>query len=76
MSPKLPRVTAEDLLRALRRNGCREARQRGSHIVLVHERKPGIVVVPRHKGQGLPPGLIARILRDAALTPDELRMLL
>jgi predicted RNA binding protein YcfA (HicA-like mRNA interferase family) len=76
MSAKLPRVTAIEILRALRRDGWVEARQRGSHVILPHDVKAGLVVVPMHKGKDLPVGLVSRILTDAGLTADDLRSLL
>ncbi|MBI2941185.1 MAG: type II toxin-antitoxin system HicA family toxin, partial [Chloroflexi bacterium] len=36
MSPRLPRITAAELLRALRRAGWQQHRQTGSHLHLVH----------------------------------------
>ncbi|HLZ10003.1 MAG TPA: type II toxin-antitoxin system HicA family toxin [Chloroflexota bacterium] len=56
MSPKVPRITATELLRAFRRDGWVELRQRGSHVILGHGTKAGLVVVPMHKGQTLPIG--------------------
>ncbi len=76
MSPRLPRITAHDLLRALRRDGWVETRQRGSHRMLRHPEKLGLVVVPMHRGEDIPPGTVARILEDAGLTIDQLRRLL
>ncbi|MGH2461334.1 MAG: type II toxin-antitoxin system HicA family toxin [Chloroflexota bacterium] len=64
------------MLRALRKDGWREDRQGGSQVILVHAIKPGVVVVPLHKGKDLPTGLTGKILKDAALTADDLRRLL
>ncbi len=74
--PRLPRVTAADLLRALRRDGWEIDRQRGSHVQLVHSTKPGLVTVPSHAGRTIPLGTLRRILDQAGLTADELRDLL
>ena len=74
MSPKLPRVTASELLRALKRDGWEVQRQRGSHLILAHPSKVGLLVVPMHTGQ-LKVGLVADTLKDAGLTPDDLRRL-
>jgi len=76
VSPKLPRVTGGDVLRALERDGWRELRRRGSHVVLVHPTKAGRPVLPVHAGETLPPGTLADVLRDCGLTPDDLRRLL
>ena len=76
MSPKLSRVTASELLRALRRDGWSGLRQSGSHVILGHQTKTGLVVVPMHEGKDLPTGLVSRVLNDAGLTADDLRRLL
>ena len=75
MSPKLPRVTSTELRRALRRDGWVEIRQTGSHIVLEHPSKPGLVVIPQHRGT-LHTGTIASALRQAGLTAHDLINLL
>lgn len=75
MSPKLPRVTAAELVRALERDGWLFSRQKGSHRTYRHPTKPGRVVVPMHPGD-LRTGLVADTLKDAGLTPDDLRRLL
>jgi len=74
--PRLPRITAQDLLRALRKDGWRTSRQEGSHITLKHPTKPGYVTVAYHSGTVLNPKTLARILDQAGLAADELRGLL
>ncbi len=76
MSPKLPVLTADRLQRAIERDGWRMLRQHGSHRSFTHPTKPGLVVIPVHSQQDVPPGTLARILRDALLSPDDLRRLL
>lgn len=76
MTPKLPRVTAAELLRALYRNGWREVRQSGSHLMLEHPARPGYVTVAVHAGRVILPKTLSRILDQAGLTADELRGLL
>ncbi len=77
MSPRLPRITANDFMRALRRDGWHVTRQEGSHIVMRNDAKPGQrVVVPVHAGKILKPGLLSDMLEDAGLTTEELRRLL
>jgi predicted RNA binding protein YcfA (HicA-like mRNA interferase family) len=76
MSPKLPVVSADELIRAPERCGYMVVRQKGSHIRLRHatdpQRQP--LSVPQHKTIKI--GLLRRILRDARLTVDELNRLL
>lgn len=76
MSPRLPRITAEQLQRALQRDGWASVRQHGSHRFFAHREKPGLVVVPMHAGRTIKLGLLKRILDDAGLTPEDLEKLL
>jgi len=73
--PKLPRVSAARLVRALRRAGFAEDHQVGSHLTLIHPTTGQRVVVPMHPGD-LPIGLLHDILKQAGLTGDGLRQLL
>ncbi len=76
MSPKLPRCTAKELLRALYRDGWCDDHQVGSHLALLHPTKQGRVTVPMHPGKSLKLGTLSRILDQAGLTPEDLRRLL
>ncbi len=76
MSPKLPRITAVELLRALRRDGWQQVRQSGSHVTLKHPKKAGHVTVPKHASVILKPKTLESILEQAGLTADNLRELL
>ena len=70
MSRRIPALTANDVIRALKRAGFYERRQSGSHIIL---RKDGLlrpVPIPRHPGD-LHRRLLLEIIREAGLTPDE-----
>jgi predicted RNA binding protein YcfA (HicA-like mRNA interferase family) len=75
---KLPRdVPGDRLVRALARIGWYHDHQVGSHATLRHPEKPGKkVVIPVHPGKALKPKTLQRILREAELTPDQLRELL
>jgi len=72
MSPKLPVLSGDDLIKALKKFGYESVRQEGSHVRLRHstesQRHP--LTVPRHKA--LKPGLLRRILRDARISLQEL----
>ncbi len=76
MSSRQPRITAAQLLRALKRDGWIEHHQVGSHVQLKHPTKPGRVTVARHAGVTLNPKTLLRALEQASLTVDELRDLL
>ena len=72
MSPKLPVLSGEDLIRILEKFGYVRVRQKGSHVRLRHStdagRKP--LTVPLHKT--LKRGLLHRLLRDARITEEQL----
>ena len=74
--PRLPRVTARQVLRALRRDGWLAESSVGSHLQLTHPSKPGKVTVPLHAGEIVGPTLLKHIIAQAGLSADELRRLL
>ncbi|NHZ71737.1 MAG: addiction module toxin, HicA family [Aquificales bacterium] len=76
MSPKLQRVKPRQLVRALKKAGFVEQRQRGSHLRMYRETDKRLVIVPMHKGKDVPTGTLRGILRDADITPDEFLELL
>ena len=76
MSPRLPRITPGELLRALHRDGWEEIRQTGSHVQLRHPTKTGRVTVALHGQRTINPKTRTSALRQAGLTVDELQDLL
>jgi len=76
MSPKLPRVDCRQLIRALKRVGFEEQRQRGSHLHMRRASDGKRVTVPVHKGRTVPTGTLRAILRDADISIDEFQSLL
>lgn len=75
MPERLPALKAGELVRALERAGFRKVRQRGSHARFRHP-DGRVVTVPIHPGQDIGRGLLRKVLRDARLTPEDLRRLL
>jgi predicted RNA binding protein YcfA (HicA-like mRNA interferase family) len=65
--PKLPRTSAERIIRALESLGFVAVRQRGSHVVL--RRGERGCVVPMHKEIAV--GTLRGILRQAGISPDQ-----
>lgn len=59
-------MTAKQLLRLLKEDGWMEKSQKGSHLQLVHDSKPGKVTVPMHGGD-VKPGTLNSILKQAGL---------
>ena len=72
MSPKLPFVSGDELVRALRKFGYQVVRQKGSHVRLRHSSDPQRlpVTVPLHSE--IATGTLRRILRDAAVSVEGL----
>jgi len=62
---------ARELLRFLKKQGFREIRQAGSHLILEHEER-GLLVLPVHTGD-VPKGLFLRILKDAGFSLEDFR---
>ena len=71
----LPVLKAGQLMRALERAGFVIVRQRGSHARLRHA-DGRVVTVPIHRGQDIGRGLLRKILRDAELSPEQIKDLL
>jgi predicted RNA binding protein YcfA (HicA-like mRNA interferase family) len=71
MSPKLPIISGDRVVRALKRAGFVELRQKGSHVSL--ERKVGDqawrTVVPMHSQ--IAKGTLSDILKQAGLSIEE-----
>lgn len=68
---KLPSLTALRVIRALKRAGFVEDRQRGSHLILIHSDTKARTVVPNHSGRTIKEPLLRAIIRDAGLTVEE-----
>ena len=70
MSPRLPVLTAAELIAILRAHGFERARQSGSHAILEHP-DGRRAVVPVHKARDLPKGTLRQILRATGLTAED-----
>ena len=73
MSPRLPVVSGQDVIRALRTVGFRQISQRGSHVKLRNDAGQ-TAIVPLHRE--LAPGTLRSILRQAELSIEEFATLL
>lgn len=72
---KLPRITGNQLIKALQKLGFSVARIKGSHHILIHE-DGRRTVVPVHSSEDVGTGLLAQILKDCQITRGHLRDLL
>ncbi len=57
-------ITGAELLKILRRLGCKETRQKGSHVRV--ECGACVTTVAVHAGETLPAGTLSKIQRDLA----------
>lgn len=72
MSQKMPRLTAKELVTALKRLGFYEHHQKGSHLILKHPVKICRVTIPMHTGKTLKLGTLKSILEQAEVTVDDI----
>ena len=73
--PKLPRLTARQIIAVLEKAGFSLARQSGSHMI--YKNAAGRrATVPFHASKILHPKVVKSILRDAELTVEKLQELL
>jgi len=73
--PKLPRLTAREIVAVLERIGFSLARQSGSHQIYRNATGKR-ATVPLHASKILHPKVLKSILRDAELSPEALGKLL
>lgn len=72
---ELPRISGREVIKALRKFGYEQDRQRGSHVVLRQTAEPHRrVVVPDHKE--VAKGTLRAIIKQVGLTLDEFKRLL
>lgn len=69
--PKLPSIPGERVVRALKRAGFIELRQKGSHVSMEKKTPEKVfrTIVPQHRT--LAKGTLSDILRQAGLTIEE-----
>ena len=73
---RLPRVTGDKVVKALKRAGFVEIRTRGSHCYLYHEQKDRLVTVPVHAGKIIALKTLKSILKQAEMSIEEFKELL
>jgi predicted RNA binding protein YcfA (HicA-like mRNA interferase family) len=74
MSDRLPSLSPDEVIRALKKAGFEVTRIRGSHHILRHRDDPARgTVVPVHAGKDIKRGLLRKIISDTGLTIDEFK---
>lgn len=72
MSPKLPSLTAREVIKLAEAQGFFKVRQKGSHVIYSHT-DGRRTVIPIHSGKNIGTGLLLQILADIGIKPSELR---
>jgi predicted RNA binding protein YcfA (HicA-like mRNA interferase family) len=70
--PKLPTLTAEAVIKLLKKKGFILDRSKGSHQLYINPTTGKRVVVPFHR-KDLPKGTLLEILRQAGISKEELK---
>jgi mRNA interferase HicA len=60
-------VKCYDLYRLLIKDGWYPVSQKGSHVKMKHDTRPGIIIFPNHGSQEVAKGLEKKILKDAGI---------
>jgi len=69
LSPKLPRISGKEAVKAFQKAGFTEARQKGSHVYLFKKGHPLALSVPLHKE--LAPGTLHALIKKAGLSIED-----
>jgi len=73
--PKITPVNPDKIVKILKKEGFKTIRQKGSHIIMINNRKTRIVI-PMHPGKDIKPGLVRAILKEAGMSRDNFLKLL
>lgn len=60
-------MNCSELYRLLIKDGWYSISQKGSHVKMKHDTKPGLIIFPDHGSQEVGKGLEKKILKDAGL---------
>lgn len=69
--PKIPALTAKQVVRILKKAGFVEDRQKGSHLIMINYGTRTRTVVPMHSRKTIKKSLFHGIISDARLTTEE-----
>lgn len=76
MSPKLPAVTAKEVVRVAERLGFVFRRQSGSHAIYVRKEDRARVVIPMHAAASIKRKTLRGIIHDLKVTVEQFQELL
>jgi predicted RNA binding protein YcfA (HicA-like mRNA interferase family) len=64
-------IKVREILQRLEEDGWYQARMKGSHRVLKHPEKPGIVVLPGSPNDEVAPGTVRNVWKQAQLEDER-----
>lgn len=73
MSPKLPVMKPDELIKLLENQEFIKVSQKGSHLKMRRFTDNTTIIVPVHSGKNIKPGLLLSILNRAGIDVSELR---
>jgi len=73
--PKISPLNPHKLIKILQKAGFKIIRQKGSHVIMINDRKTRIVI-PVHPGKDVKSGLIRAIIKEAGLNREDFFKLL
>jgi len=73
--PKIPPISPNKLIKTLEKEGFKVIRQKGSHVIMINNKRNRIVI-PVHPGKDIKPGLTRAILREAGINREKFLKLL
>ncbi|MFA6547591.1 MAG: type II toxin-antitoxin system HicA family toxin [Candidatus Magasanikbacteria bacterium] len=73
---QLPNLKAKQLIHILEKIGFEVARQKGSHVILIHEKSKLRTVVPIHSGETIKKSLLMEIVKQVGLSVEDFLELL
>jgi predicted RNA binding protein YcfA (HicA-like mRNA interferase family) len=71
MPSSLPSLSSAKVVKALKRAGYVEVRQKGSHLILFNDTTNSRVTIPMHKGKDIKKPLLRKIIELEALMSVE-----
>ena len=69
--PKIPRISAQEAIRAFTKSGYRQVRTNGSHCILKKDGHPYLLSIPLHGRKAIGLGLLKSQIEAAGLTLEE-----
>ena len=68
--PKISPIDPYKIIKILEKEGFKVVRQKGSHVIMINDKKTRIVI-PVHPGKDIKPGLSRAILQEAGISREK-----